>query len=884
MSSTSIRTTATAAKKLLMEGREQVRRRHEEGGSGTEIGHLLTDLVDTLVLKLLHEALREVKGAGESRTSRELQGQFSLIAVGGYGRRDLAPFSDIDLMVLIQPDADASVNPLITRLSQDLYDAGFQLGLSVRDFREATDLALGDATIFTAMAEARYLAGNIEVYQAFRDRLVKLIKRRGFSLLESSLAARREERGNYGETVFLLCPNVKRSRGGLRDLQLIRWIAFARFGETDFDRIQQQNLLSNNDLEQILSARDFLHRVRNELHFHAGKSQDLLSREEQVRIAQKFGYEGDAGVLPVEQFMRNYFAHSSQVKYIAANFTQTARSRFSLSDLVGPVFSFRVSRDFRIGPVHVTATRKGLAKLENSLVDVLRLMDLANAYNRRIDHPTWMAIRDNMLECDDLKLDEAVASRFVAFMSETNRLGPLLRRMHELRVLEKIITPMKRARCLLQFNEYHKYTVDEHCIRAVEIGAGWLTDPGEVGDIYRSLKAPKLLHLALLLHDLGKGDERDHSELGAELADATCRQLHLTEDEVEQVSFLVLHHLRMSHLAFYRDMNDDALIAEFAATVQSIEMLKMLLVLTCSDLAAVGPGVLNNWKQGLLLELYHRTRNQLAGQSELDPLQQETAEIRRQVEQKLTEAEDHDSRVRLLRSLPNAIVSQRTVDEVLQQVHKLSQIEEGNSTISTRLLQDGTAVEFIVGTVDRPHSGIFHRITGTLTSARMEILSVDASGLDLRKMVNRFLVRDLEPVGDLQGSRIEKICNDLRRTLEDPAEPIPPFRKVWEPSQANLKTTQHRLPTRVRIDNDTSDSFTIIDVFAHDALGLLYAISRAIFELRLDVHYAKVGTFLDQVVDVFYVTDASGGKLHDQEAIQKIILDVTTTVEEVGRS
>ena len=203
MSSTSIRTTATEAKKLLMEGREQVRRRHEEGGSGTEIGHLLTDLVDTLVLKLLHEALREVKGAGKSRTSRELQEQFSLIAVGGYGRRDLAPFSDIDLMVLIQPDADASVNPLITRLSQDLYDAGFQLGLSVRDFREATDLALGDATIFTAMAEARYLAGNIEVYQAFRDRLVKLIKRRGFSLLESSLAARREERGNYGETVFL---------------------------------------------------------------------------------------------------------------------------------------------------------------------------------------------------------------------------------------------------------------------------------------------------------------------------------------------------------------------------------------------------------------------------------------------------------------------------------------------------------------------------------------------------------------------------------------------------------------------------------------------------------------------------------------------------------
>ena len=204
MAPSSIRAIAIEAKKLLVDGREQIHRRHDEGGSGTEIGNLLTDLADTVVLKLLRGALEEFQGSSEDPASaKNLESQFSLVALGGFGRRDLAPYSDVDLMVLIQPQADEAVKPLVTRLSQDLYDAGFQLGLSVRDAREATQLALGDATIFTALAEARYLAGNIDLFQSFRDRLAKLTQRRGFSLLESSLASRREERAKYGETVFL---------------------------------------------------------------------------------------------------------------------------------------------------------------------------------------------------------------------------------------------------------------------------------------------------------------------------------------------------------------------------------------------------------------------------------------------------------------------------------------------------------------------------------------------------------------------------------------------------------------------------------------------------------------------------------------------------------
>jgi len=452
-----------------------------------------------------------------------------------------------------------------------------------------------------------------------------------------------------------------------------------------------------------------------------------------------------------------------------------------------------------------------------------------------------------------------------------------------LRVLEKIVPPMKRARCLLQFNEYHKYTVDEHSIRAVEAAVGWMGQENEIAEIYRSLKSPHLLHLALLLHDLGKGDKRDHSELGAELAEVTCRQLQLSDEETDLVCFLVRYHLRMSHLAFYRDMNDNAIIAELAATVQSVETLKMLFVLTCSDLAAVGPDVLNDWKAGLLIELYNRTLNQLTGQSEIDPLQHETDAVKSQVVEQLVDAEDRDDLLALLDLLPTAMVSQRSAEEILRQIQEWHQLHEVKFSVSCRTLPEGGAVEYIVAAVDRRQSGFFHRITGTLTSARMEILSVDAVALGNQRIVNRFLVKDLEPVADSQETRQQNLSQDILRILGDPDEPVPPFRKVWKPTQSTLQTTRHRLPTRVRIDNDTSENFTIIDVFAHDTSGLLYAISRAIFELQLEVYYAKVGTFLDQVVDVFYVTDGEGAKIYDPDQLRKIIDDLTRTVESVAQ-
>lgn len=875
MTGGSVRSVAMEAKAAVVAGRAEIRKSHDEGESGKQVAAALTQLVERTVLELLDAAL--IQASPPSDPSGNLP--FALVALGGFGRGDLSPFSDLDLLILVEAGSEETHRPLIRRFTQDLYDSGLQPAVSVRDVRDACQSALRDATIFTALVEARRIAGSPALFERFQARFRRLVQRRAHALVESALLARREERRKYGETVYLLSPNVKRSRGGLRDLQLIRWIGYARYGSVEFEQLRRLGALGEADLRTLIQAKEFLVRVRHELHFQAGKAQDQLTRDEQVRIATRFGFAGRPGVLPVESFMTDYIGWTSQVRYVTADFAETARARFGLRQIVGPVFSFNVGGDFRVGAVHVTATRQGLRKLQTDLVEVLRLMDLANVYDRRIDHATWTAVREAMSHMQTISLTTDVAQRFLAILSETNRLGDMLRRMHELRVLEKIVPAFRRARCLLQFNEYHKYTVDEHCIRAVEAAAALGSSQGLSADVYRSLKRPQLLHLALLLHDVGKGETRDHSEVGEEIAEQTCIRLGLSAEATNQVRFLVRQHLRMANLAMYRDLNDDTVVAGFAAEVQSVETLKMLYVLSYADLSAVGPEVLNPWKLDLLTELYLRTVNQLTGRTNRDPQVNEKFRVRLAIADELSDLDENDWRRRALDRIPNSFLEQLDGPALRERLEAWNQVTSESPDVRARFLEKADAIEVVVAAVDRPQSGFFHRITGALTSRRFEILTVDAVDLPDGRIANRYLTRDLEATGPPTDERLQSLCRGVIQVLVDPSEVAPAFRSFWRVQRASLDTRQHRLPTRVQIDNDTAEGVTIVDVFAHDRTGLLYAVSRKIFELGLEVRFAKIGTYLDQVVDVFYVTDHRGQKVVDPERLREIVDSLLATIE-----
>ena len=459
-----IRSDVLKVKQWLIEGREKLLKQHREGSPGIQVCNRLTELLDTVVLEIFESALGDY---GEQMA--DVRSRIALVPYGGFGRREMAPYSDLDLMLLHTPGSLPLVAKLAQRLVQDFSDLGIDLGFSVRTVRQATQLAARDPIVFSSLVDTRFLGGSVRLYTKFIRAFGKMTRRRSQALIGLVEQSRREERAKYGETVYLLEPNIKRSRGGLRDLQLLRWVGFARFRQSEPKHLEHSGHLGQQDYRSVRNAQDFLLKLRNELHFHAQGPCDVLVRSDQIRLAELYDYQGREGLLPVEQFMQEYFSHTSAVREVVAYFVEGARWRYPrLRQCAAMLSSHRVERDFRAGPIYISATRQGLYKVQHNLVDVLRLMDLTSRYDCRIDHPTWRAIREAMMMRNDREVDRDAAERFLSFLSHPNQLGRLLRRLHELRVLGKLIPGFEHARCLLQFNEYHKYTVDEHSIRAVE--------------------------------------------------------------------------------------------------------------------------------------------------------------------------------------------------------------------------------------------------------------------------------------------------------------------------------------------------------------------------------------------------------------------------------
>jgi [protein-PII] uridylyltransferase len=860
-----LRSCVLEAKHRLAEGREKLRRQHDAGSPGIQVCARLTDMLDTVILDLYEAALADLTPEDAAILRQEV----ALVAHGGYGRRDVAPFSDVDLMILHSPDVAGRVILLAKRLMLDVFDAGLVLGHSVRTVQQACKLSLQDVTIYTALVESRLLAGSETLFSKFTAKFQGQIHWRWRRLLREVEESRAAERSQFGETVYLLEPNVKRSRGGLRDIQLLRWAGFTRYGVADPEGLSMAGHLEKDDQRSLRRASEYLLRLRNEMHFYAGKSSDVLDRGEQVRLAEAWGFRGDEGLVPPEQFMREYFQHTDVVSHVVQRFLAHARPGVKFFEFFSLLTSHQVEGDFRVGPTRISATSRGLQKLDGNLTEILRLTDLANLYDKRIAPATWEAVHRSARKLPD-ELPPQAIERFLSLLSQPGRLGEMLRNLHDAGILEKIIPAFAHARSLMQFNDYHKYTVDEHCIRAVEQATYLLSDKSTIGQVYRALPQKRTLHLALLIHDLGKGFAEDHSEVGLGIAAETARRLQLPERETEVLKFLVHKHLMMSHLAFRRDTSDDQLVVRFAVDVGSPEALRMLYLLTACDLAAVGPGVWNDWKAEVLTDLYYRAMEHLAGES-LSVTSEERAQKRRDaIGSCLANGDDREWFHQQIETLPKHYLYGTPPERIAAELRQLRRLDRGDASAWGRYLPERGAVEFTVGTYDDITPGVFHKLTGALSSKGLQILSAEINTLAEGLVFDRFLVVDPDFAAEPPRERLESVNRALVDSLRARTSQPPTFRKVWRPGHARSRDVLAPLPTQVRIDNSTSDRFTIIDVFAHDRMGLLYTITRTLFEMGISVALAKIGTYLDQVVDVFYVTDQEGNKVFDEERWRQI--------------
>jgi [protein-PII] uridylyltransferase len=866
-----------AARERLLTGRQEIRAQHEAGSPGIQVSTHLTELLDTVLLDLYEAALADLWPDG----SEEFRSQIALVAHGGYGRRDVAPFSDVDLMILHAPGAESHVFLLASRVLRDLSDARLEVGQSVRTPKQALALAEHDVSVCTSLMESRFLAGSEKLFKSFAEKFRYRTQSRCRSLFEAIEDARRKERLQFGETVYLLEPNIKRSRGGLRDLQLLRWLGFAKHGTTDPEALQLLGAISKDDQREVRGATEFLLRLRNELHFHAGKSNDVLDRSEQVRLAPLYGHQGTEGILPVEQFMGRYFRHTRAVRSVVGNFVANWRPRQVLLDAWGTIFSHQVDGDYRVTPKQIVATPRGLAKLKTDLNEVLRLCELANLHDKRIAPATWETVR---AAAPNLKgeVNAQTSKQFLALISQPGRLGELLRRLHELGVLEKIIPSFAHARCLLQFNEYHKFTVDEHCILAVQRATEFTSDPGVLGRVYKAIKHKRTLHLALLIHDLGKGFVEDHSDVGLRIAEDTARRLRLPLREAETLKFLVHKHLVMSHLAFWRDTSDDQLVVRFAVDVGSPEVLDMLYVLTAADFAAVGPGVWNSWKAEVVTDLYQRTMQHLAGDA---PAANSTERLERQrsaVRKCFAGQPDAKNFARQIDTLPHAYAFSSPPERIAAELRDLAGLGPGDVHASGRYLPESHTLEFVVGTHETVSPGVFHKLTGALASQGLRILSAEINTLADGMVLDRFYVSDPDYVDQPPPERLAQVTQALTQALQTPHGSTPSFRQVWRSAASRERAAFNQMPARVLIDNNSSNRFTIVDVFASDRMGLLFTIARTLFEMELSVSVAKIGTYLDQVVDVFYVTGQDGRKITDEARLQQIIARLLESIDGMG--
>jgi [protein-PII] uridylyltransferase len=859
-----LRDNVLAARQRLAEGHEQIRIRHQQGDTGVEVCRAISDLRDQILLELFSNTME----SNQADDGDDLRSHVALVAHGGYGRRDVAPFSDVDLMLLHRRGEGSQVNRFAERLLRDVFDVGMVLGHSVRTPEVACRLACQDATICTSLIESRLLAGDETLFQDFADRFARRVKSRATSLMAAIEKERSGERIKFGETVYLLEPHVKRSRGALRDIQLVRWIGMVGHGHREPEQLVAEGILSKTDGQSLREAVDFLLWVRNELHFSSGRGSDILSRAQQLRIAELLRYEATTGMLPVEQFMRDYFRRTDEVSHVVTRFVAKARSSKSLTRATTAVFGHRAPGGFRVGPTQILATRAGLRRIRGDLVGVMQLVGLASLYDKEISPETWEQIRRTAAGIPDEIAPEAW-QRLRSLLGNPNRLGPLLRGLHEVRILEKFIPAFAHARGLLQFNQYHKYTVDEHCFRAVEEATELRFDQGPLGKVYRKMRRKQILHLALLIHDVGKGQPEDHCDVGLQVAQQVAERMALDKMESDALSLLVHKHLLMNHLAFRRDTSDEQLIVRFAVEVGSPELLEMLFVMTACDLSAVGPGAWTSWKADVLTSVYARAMRHLADDTPAVDLDEVIDQKRRAILDCLEPDASDPWFIRQVDSLPATDLSMESAQELADDLRLLRRLPPGGVHVQSRFQPETSTVQFTVATSEAVTPGIFHKLTGALAGKGLGILSAQIHTLEDGLVLDRFETVDPDFTGQPPSERLAECNKALEDSLLKPSSGRPKFRRTWKPA-SELPASRKVAQTRVEADNSTSQTCTILDIFAADRPGLLYDITRTLFELGLSVWRAKVGTYLDQVVDAFYVTDQDGNKIEGAIRLQQI--------------
>ncbi len=863
------------------EEEERLRAWHDAGGGGRETGRQRSDMVDIMFRELFGSIVKEC-------AEKPLAGRLAVVAFGGYGRRELSPMSDVDILFLQgRNGADKDVEEIIRRTIVALWDIGFKVGQATRTIDEAVRKSNEDPVTKTSLLESRFLAGTRDIFNQFKERFqLECVRGHAEKYIAWRLGNQTELRRKYGETVFMQEPNVKNGTGSLRDYQSLLWISQFKSGIASTAKLVDAGILRENDRRALEKSYDFLLRTRAEMQYLNGRSADVLTLQLQGRVAQAFNYPQKNILRKVEAFMRDYYSHARTIYLV----TEAALRKMEAVPVKrGSGFMRLLGVRSKPEKIDRFVIKNGMLEPESRDIfndDPFRLMRaFHHAQVRQLEfHPELVDLIQRRLHLIDRTYQYAIAARetFLAILSRKGEVGRILRLMHNLGVLGRFIPEFDALDCLVQHEFFHRYTADEHtlvCIRKLdEVLFSAEQRLAGYRRIFQKLEDPAILYLSLLLHDAGKASNtRHHEEAGALLAHKVARRFQLNSDRRRMLITLVDSHYVLSKMAQTRNLEDPATVEEFGRIIQNRKNLDALMLLTLADGMGTSDQNWSDWKEGLVWLLYRRAGQWLEGGVDSLERNRQDREEKKKAVMGLLGAGFADEGHAHFQFMPERYFQMFDAEDIAGHMRLFRTFFERRHANDREALSpalhweprmDKGYTEVWVCGWDRPR--LLERIAGAFLSANLNILSADiftrtdSLALDIFRLANT----NLQPVTSQKDMvAVEKRLAEAM--LTETFNFTPMICKETRLQTYRL-SQEFDLPTRITIDNESHPIYTLIDIQTPDRLGLLYDLLQAMSEAEMRIEISRITTEMEVAMDSFYVYGRDGEKITSAVAIKNL--------------
>jgi len=867
-------------KSVFAEAAAEIRRRFEASNDGAACVRATCWLMDRLIGVIATHAAT-IEYPANNLTDAE---RIAIACVGGYGRGELAPQSDIDLLFVRPYKQTARGEQIVEFVLYLLWDLGLKVGHATRSVDECVRQAQSDMTIRTAMLESRYLWGDESLHDQMRERFAAEVANGSpLDFVEAKLAESDERHRRLGDSRFMVEPNIKDGKGGLRDLHTLFWIGKYAYRVDEVGELVSRGVLELEEARRFAKAQRLLWTIRCHLHYLTGRPEERLTFDQQPVIAERLGYTDHAGAIAVERFMKHYFLVAKDVGDLTRIFCAAVEAEFQRRRQWLPISLFRGPQtvgDFKIQAERITVADDDV--FERDPVNIIRLFHVAHQRDVMVHPHALRLITKNLKRIDrELRRDPEANRLFLELLTSEKGPSRILRRMSEAKVLGRFVPDFGRVVAQMQFDMYHLYTVDEHTMMCLgvlhQIDKGALSEVAPIAtEVVHKVLSRRALWVAVFLHDIAKGRGGDHSILGERVARRLCPRFGMTEEETDTVAWLVRWHLIMSNTAFRRDINDPKTVEDFVKIVQSPERLRLLLVLTVADIRGVGPHVWNGWKAQLLRDLYYAADAVMSGQSSRRGTAVRAEANRIALNDRLVELgwpEDEIETHLGLGYQPYWLAFDTDSHARHAEMIRQAMRDGAPLAVDTRVDSFREVTEVTVYATDHP--GLFSRIAGAMAAVGASVVDARITTLANGMALDAFMIQDQDRTAFDRPDKRAKLVSAIERALSGQMK-LDEAIEARKPSIPK-RTRVRRVPPRVLLDDKASVTHTVIEVNARDEPGILWRMTRALAHCGVQIHSASIATYGERIVDVFYVKDVFGLKIDSKakkEEVRTALLQV----------